>query len=364
MTRVLSQRALNRATLSRQLLLARQDLSALEAVRRLLGLNAQTSEPPYIGLWSRLTDFAPDSLAALLHDRTVVRSCLMRCTQHFVAATDYPMLRPLVEPVLARAQRNAFGQRTVGVDLAELASVASDLLAGHTLTRPELGRRLAERWPDHDGSGLAWSAQYLLPLVHPPPDGMWGRRGGPTTLAHARDWLGTYQPSPDPSALVLRYLAAFGPAMVRDIHAWSGLSGLQDVVDSLRPRLRTFENDEGKELFDLPDAPRPNENVPAPPRFLPELDNLMLAYANRRRIMCDEYRARVCAPDIVAPTLLVDGAVHGMWKVDRARESATLRIDLFEPLPSPMRARVRAEGRRLLAFVAPDVKHSVVFAAR
>lgn len=177
MTEILSRRALNRATLARQLLLRRHELPALEAVHRLAGLNAQTADEPYLGLWSRLVDFRAAELVDLLHDRQVVRSCLMRCTQHLVTAADFAVFRPVLAPVLARARRGVFGSRTAGVDLDELVALVERHLRGRTRTRPELGRLLAERWPEHEGSALAWSAQYLTPIVHPPPDGVWAGAG-------------------------------------------------------------------------------------------------------------------------------------------------------------------------------------------
>lgn len=356
--KVLSQRAINRATLARQLLLRRHELSALDAVHALAGLNGQMSEHPYIGLWARLVDFQQDQLADLLHSRQVVRSSLMRYTQHVVTADDYRMLRPVIQPILERVQRTAFGKQTEGVDLADLAKVGTELLRDKTLTRPQLGKMLAERWPGKDGSALAWSYQYVAPVVHPPPDGMWGRRGGATPFALAEDWLGGYSAAPvEPEKLVLLYLAAFGPATARDVSAWSGVSKLRDVVESLRPQLVAFRDEAGKELFDLPDAPRPDPETPAPPRFLPEFDNLVLAYADRSRVMTKEIQSQVCVGAGVAATLLVDGVVRGMWRVKQEDGTATLTVNLFEPLRDP--EPVHEEGLRLLRFVAPDLRHDI-----
>lgn len=351
----LSLRAINRATLARQLLIDRHPITPYAAVGALAGLNAQVADHPYLGLWARIEDFRVEQLAELLHTRQVVRSCLMRYTQHLVTADDFQVLRPILRPVLARVQRSAFGRRTDGVDLGELVELGTKLLRGCTLTRPELGRFLAERWPDHEPSALAWSFQYLAPVVHPPPDGLWGRRGGHTPLTLAEDWLGSpADPTPDPAQLVLRHLAAYGPAMVRDVQAWSGLSKLAEVVEFLRPRLVVFHDEHGRELFDLPDAPRPDLETPVPPRFLPEYDNLMLAYADRSRVMTHEIRSRVCVGAGVAATLLVDGSVRGMWRVTLDGDVATLAVELFEPLDERYHDPVIAEGMRLLEFAAPE----------
>lgn len=359
---LLERRSLNRAALARQFLLDRTTLSTLDVVSALVGLNAQNADPPYFGLWTRMARFRPDMLEALLHDRAVVRACLMRYTQHLVAARDFALLRSVVGPVLERVQRNAFGRRTRGVDLGELVAEGTELLRGRTSTRPELGRSLARRWPQAEASALAWSFQYLAPVVHPPPDGLWGRRGGHTPFALAEDWIGEPVPvEADRARFVLRYLAAFGPASVRDVQAWSGLSGLRAVVDDLRPRLLVFRDESGVELFDLPDAPRPDPATPCPPRFLPEFDNLVLAYADRSRIMTREHRSRVCVGAAVAATLLVDGFVCGTWTVERDRDSAVLAIEVFDGPPAPdLRSEVVAEGERLLRFAAPDAgRHEV-----
>ena len=211
---VLGRRALNRATLARQLLLRRWDLPVAEAVQRLAGLNGQDPEPPYLGLWARLAGFRHHALTKALEDREVVRSTLLRGTQHLVTAADYLAWRPLLQPMLEQRRRGAFGRSTAGVDTAALAAATRELLAERPLTRPELGRLLAERWPGQDPVSLAWSAQYLVPLVHPPPSGTWGKRGAiPCVLAES--WLGRPLPAAaSPAGMITRHLAAFGPASV------------------------------------------------------------------------------------------------------------------------------------------------------
>ncbi|MBN6051350.1 AlkZ family DNA glycosylase [Nonomuraea sp. RK-328] len=358
---VLSRRALNRATLERQLLLGRTGAPALEVVELLAGLQAQDPDPPYVGLWSRVTGFRHDDLTTLMYERRVVRATLYRGTQHLVSAADYRWLRPLLGPMLERWRRSAFGRATPGVDPAELAASARALLSGGPLNRPELGRALAERWPGADPVALARSVQGLLPVVHPPPDGTWGRHG-PTPFALADDWLGTPPaatadgaadgaadgPAHGARELLLRYLAAFGPATVKDAQAWSGLTRLRAVADELRPRLVAFRDEEGAELLDLPEAPRPDPDTPAPVRFLAALDNVVLGHADRRRLMTAEARRHVG----VYPALLVDGFVRGLWEIRRAKGTATLVVRLFAPLTGAEEAAVAEEGERLLRFAA------------
>lgn len=218
------------------------------------------------------------------------------------------------------------------------------------MNRPELGRALAERWPGRDPVALARSAQGLLPIVHPPPDGTWGRRG-PTPFELAERWLDRpLTGEPSAAELVLRYLAAFGPASVKDIQAWSGMTRLREVVDTLRPRLRVFGSEAGVELFDLPDAPRPDPDVPAPVRFLAALDNVVLAHADRSRMMADEQRKHI----IVHAALTVDGFVRGLWAVKRDQAAAILNITLFTPLTREDEDAVIEEGVRLLHFAYAD----------
>jgi hypothetical protein len=361
---VLGRRALGRATLERQLLLRRWDLPVAEAVERLGGLNAQDPEPPYLALWARLAGFEHDTLTRVLNDRGVVRSTLLRGTQHLVAAADYLAWRPLLQPLLDRIQRSGFGRATAGVDLEEFAAAARRLLTEQPLTRPELGRLLARRWPDREPDALAWSAQYLLPLVHPPPSGTWGRHG-PTPYVLAESWLGRPLPAaPSPEGMVERYLAAFGPASVNDLQAWSGLTRLREPVERLGAALRPFRDEHGRQLYDLPDAPRPDPDTPAPPRFLPAFDNLLLAHADRSRVMTDEHRRRVSYGAVVEPSVLVDGRVVAVWRILREHDGAVLEVELLTRLSGADRTAVAQEGMRLLDFAAADAAgHDVRFAA-
>ncbi|GAA1111206.1 winged helix DNA-binding domain-containing protein [Nocardiopsis composta] len=350
----IDRRTLNRTALERQWLLRREPRSALEAVRHLVAVQAQEPNPPYVGLWTRLAAFEKDDLARLLHGREVVRSSILRGTQHMAAAEDFRWVRPLVQPVLERAWRGAFGKRNPGVDPEEAAKAAAELLEGRTLTRPELARLLAERWPDCDRTALGWLAQSMLPLIHEPPSGLWGRMGR-TPFTLAEEWMGAPMEDGRPLAdLIRRYLAAFGPASVRDFHAWSGLSRTREAFEELRPELRTFTDETGRELFDLPDLPLVPPDAEAPVRLLPELDNLLVAYHDRTRVMPDDIRRRVCVGAAVAPTVLVDGEVRAMWRVTEHETTTALTIEEFTPTRGETRGAVTEEAARLLGFWSPE----------
>lgn len=350
-TDVLCRRALNRATLHRQLLLQRGSVGVVEAVERIGGLNAQHPNDPYLALNARMADFPLTDLTAAIEDRRVVRSCLLRATQHLVSATDFRWLRPVLDPLLTRVQRNVFGRRTTGVDLAELVTDARTVLAGHTLTRPELGRLLAQRRPGTDANALAWSVQYLLALLHPAPSGTWDTLGA-TPVALAEEQLGPFE-APDPQRLVRCYLAAFGPATTTDIRAWSGVSGLPEIVAGMAGELRTFRDESGRPLYDLPDAPRPDPDTPAPARLLGGYDNLLLAHADRTRIMTDQIRRLVCVDDLIKPTVLIDGTVSGTWHLDR--RAGLVTIQPFTGLQHTDVEAVTAEGHRILGLAAPGI---------
>ncbi len=350
---VLGPRALNRATLERQMLLRRQKLPAIEAIEHLVGMQAQAPYPPYVGLWTRLEGFRPDELARLIEERHAVRVALMRNTVHLVSARDCLALRPLVQPVFDRALlANAARVGIEGMDLGVFVAAGRALLEERPRTAKELGELLGERWPERDPASLARAIRHLVALVQVPPRGVWGK-GGPAAHATAEAWLGRPL-DPDPSAdeMVLRYLGAFGPATVKDAQTWSGLTRLKEVTERLRPRLLTFRDEHGRELFDLPDAPRPDPDGPSPPRFLPEFDNLILSHADRTRVIADEYRRAISSKNGMVPaTVLVDGFVRGTWKTERVRGKATLMIEQFEPLPKEDRDALAEEGERLIRFV-------------
>ena len=354
----LSLRAVNRATLARQHLLARTTMPAVSMVEHLVGMQAQAPFPPYTGLWTRLTDFQPGTLADALVDRQVVRIALMRGTVHLVSAADACFLRPLIQPLLDRDLRTntLHARHLTDLDLPAIAQTARKVLADRPLTAKELGTALAEHWPDREPSALAHAARGLLPLVQVPPRAVWGR-SGMTKYHTAEHWLGReLDPAPDPKRLAQRYLAAFGPATVADLQTWSGLTRLREVTDTLD--LRTFTTDDGRELLDLPDAPRPDEDTPAPVRFLPEFDNLLLSHADRTRVLTEDHRKRLFGVKngVFPGTYLVDGFVRGEWRITKQRKSAVLTITPWARTTKKDLAALTKEGARLLDFHAPDAE--------
>ncbi|QRP44643.1 winged helix DNA-binding domain-containing protein [Amycolatopsis sp. FDAARGOS 1241] len=355
----LSQRALNRATLDRQLLLRRVNLSVLEAVEHLAGLQAQAPVPPYYALWTRLHGFRPENLAKLLLDREVARLVLMRGTVHLVTSADALAWRPLVQPVLDRGLKtNARHAALVaGLDHGAVAVEARALLAQRPHTSGQLAAALAQRWPDRSGRALTHLVRCLLPLVQIPPRGVWGRAGQPTYQV-AESWLAGTSAVSSLDQLVRRYLKAFGPATIADAQAWSGLTKLDEVIE--RMDLRTYLDEAGRTLYDLPESTLPGEDVPAPPRLLAPFEQPILSYADRTRVISDEHRKRVISQNgIVKGTVLAGGYVQGYWEVETARERATFVLTPFERLPKRDAAALESAGRRLLKWAEPAAEHDV-----
>ncbi|MEV6051339.1 winged helix DNA-binding domain-containing protein [Streptomyces sp. NPDC052107] len=353
---LLDVRALNRATLERQLLLRRSALSPPAAVGHLLGLQAQNVKPPYYALAARLDGFAPERLSAPMADREVARIVTLRSTLHTHTAEDCLTLRPLVQPARDR-ELGQFRSGLAGVDLGLLAGLARELVEAEPRTMAQLRQALSARWPDADPRALAVAARCTLPLVQVTPRGLWGR-SGQVALTTAEHWLGRPAgPAPEPDAVVLRYLAAFGPASVKDMQTWAGLTRLKDAFELLRPRLLTFRDPNGVELFDLPDAPRPEPDTPAPPRFLPEFDNLLLSHADRGRVVPAEHRGRHWQGNQAYRTLLVDGFLAGLWKLD----PDALVVEPFGELTRAQRDEVTAEGERMLRVLHPETPYDIRF---
>jgi Winged helix DNA-binding domain len=351
-THVLGRRALNRATLDRQLLLRRSGLPVVDAVRRLVGLQAQTPHTWYVGLWSRLAEFDPAQAAELLVDRSLIRIALMRSTIHLVTPEDARALRPLIQPVLDRDLYRNFthGKPIQGIDMAELVADGVELLAPKPLTNKELGALLAERWPGRAPASLVYAIRNQVPLVQVPPRGVWGR-SGPIAHTTVDAWLGAGVPATASLEwMIRRYLAAFGPASVKDLQVWSGLTKLREIVEPMS--LQVFQDEHGQTLYDLPDVAHPDPDTPAPPRFLYDFDNLLLSYADRTRVITDDHgRHRTQRP--VPQILLVDGFTAGDWTVGRAADEATLTIRTYRSLTDA--DAVVEEAEALLAFLHPDV---------
>lgn len=360
--RVLGVRALNRALLARQHLLTRTTRRAAEVVEHLVGLQAQSPPDPYVALWSRIDGFRHGDLARLLTARRAVRIALQRSTIHLVTARDCLALRPVLRDV---QERNLFvgspyGRKLSGLDLDALVAAGRALFDETPRTTAEAGALLAKRFRGRDATALGYGLRNLLALVQVPPRGVWGAPGQPV-CATAEAWLGrTLAKDASPDALVLRYLAAFGPATVADAQSWSGLSRLAGTFERLRRRLRTFRDEAGRELFDAPRAPLPDEDVPAPVRFLPVYDNVVLGHADRSRIVPPRPRRPLGAGPQSVGSVLVDGFVGGLWRVERGRGKATLLVALLDRPSAATKAEVVGEGGRLLAFVAGEADDRAV----
>ncbi|MFD6893366.1 winged helix DNA-binding domain-containing protein [Rhodococcus sp. NPDC060086] len=359
----LTDRALGRATLARQHLLRRSDMDPLTMIEHLMGVQAQSPTPPYYALWTRLRGFRPEALSDLLESRRVVRIVLMRGTVFAVSVADAHALRPWVQPLLDRDLDTNPAHRAGlrDVDRKALASLARELLSDTPRSQTELRPLLAEHFPEQDPAALAHAVRCLLPLVQVTPRGLWGRSALPR-LTPLDVWAGPPASDlPGPDRLVLRYLAAFGPASVRDLQAWCGLTRLSETVERLRPELVTFRDERGVELFDLPDAPRPDPSTPAPVRILAPFDNALLAHADRRRFISDEHRARTMTKNgIIAPMVLVGGRVAGAAKLITGRRSAVLEVTAWRSLSASSRSAIETEGAKLMKFAAPDAdEHDV-----
>ena len=335
-------------------------MTAEAVVEHLVGLQAQVPTDPYVALWSRIEGFRPPELSELIETRRAVRAtAMMRTTIHLLTAEDWLALRPVLQVVAERGFRTGspFGRQLAGIDVETVVEAGRTLLAERPRTIGELGRLLQERWPDRDATSLGYAIRLIVPLVQIPPRGLWGRSGQPV-LATAESWLGrSVGTDPTPDAMVLRYLGAFGPATVMDIQSWCWLTRLAPVVERLRPRLLTFRDENGRELFDLPEAPRPDPETPAPARFLPTYDNIALSHKDRTRIFGDLGNWTVVGADAInrifgKGSVLVDGYVLGGWRLDRDGDRTTLVVTPLRPLDPADRPAVEAEATRLLGLVA------------
>jgi hypothetical protein len=363
---VLTRLELNRATLARQMLLERADASPLKAVERLVGLQAQFAKAPFIALWSRLAGFRRADLARLFDDRKLVRATLMRATLHFMSAADYARFRMTLQPLLAAAVAG-LGDRAKGIDADRVIEASVKLFQRGPSDFEALREALANKKEALEGDvrAMAYLVRTSVPLVQVPDGGAWSFAAG-GTFALAESWLGgPVDPEARLADFALRYLKAFGPASVADAQTWSGLKSLKGTFDELRPKLTVFQDEGGRELFDIPDAPRPPADTPVPARFLPDFDGLLLGHADRTRVISEEHRKRIGTKNLlVVATFLVDGEVAGTWKAEKRRGTAQLAIEPFGKLKKAVRTELEAEGTRLLKFIEEDAKaFEVVFAA-
>lgn len=352
----LTLRDLNRATLARQHLLERTTLPVPAAIESLVGLQAQLPVAPYVGLWTRLHNFRREDLADRIEDRTVVKATLMRTTLHLFTADDYLRLRMTLQPALDRGFEIS-KRRDQNVDYDQILAAAEPFIAEQPRTFAEISAKLSELVPDGDVGAMRYAVRMRLPLVQVPIQSGWSYPGNPK-FALAAQWLG--QPIPDGEplrTLVFRYLAAFGPATVADFQTWSGFVKLKEAIEKLKPELRIYQDEQGRELLDLPDMPLPDADTPAPVRFLPEFDNLLLSHNKRTRIVSDDYHTRVFLSGLrIAATFLVDGFVRGVWKIEKTKGAAALVIEPLAALTKPDQEALADEAERLVRFVEPDAK--------
>lgn len=364
--RILTVGELNRSTLARQMLLDRASLPVLDALKRLVGLQAQQPQPPYLGLWTRLRSFERAELTQLLETRQVVRATMMRATLHLMTAEDYTLLRPALQPALTRSLSAFFSKQVKAAPIEQIVEAAHAYIQEQPRTFVEIRARLTELFPTIDPALLAYAVRMHLPLVQVPPGGQWDFTGSPA-LTLASPWSGCALTDEQEGLrhLVLRYLAAYGPATIKDLQTWSGLTRLGEVVKACRPALRTFRDEQGRELLDLMDTPLLDAATPAPPRFLPEFDNLLLAHADRGRIIAAEYRSAVfLTVGRVRATFLIDGFVSGTWKIEQAQKIARLTIEPFRSLSRRVRSELMEEGERLLRWIADGAETFEVRYAR
>lgn len=357
--RILSLRELNRALLARQMLLTREAIPVTAAIERLVGQQAQQASNPFVALWSRLAGFSRGDLASEIDSRAVVKATLMRGTLHLFTAADYLRFRATIQLALSASQASITGRRgEADLDIAGLLATGREFIGQQPRTFAELSEHLAGLLPDQDVAAMRYTVRTHLPMVQVPSATRWSYPASAKfTLADA--WLGQSIPDAvDLPALIRRYLAAFGPASVADIQTWSGIQRLAPVVETMRDTLIVYRDEGKRELFDLPDAPLPDESTPAPLRFLPEFDNILLSHAKRTRIIADEHRpAWVVASNLrFRPTLLVDGFVGATWKTELKKGIATLAIKPFAPFPASDRAAALDEAERLVRFIEPDAK--------
>jgi hypothetical protein len=354
--RILKLRELNRATLARQMLLESEALSVPAAIERLVGLQAQLASAPYVGLWTRLRDFQREDLAREIENRKVIKATMMRATLHLCTADDYVRFRTALRPLLIVAAGEIAKRRDSDFNLDKVLKAARKFIGEKPRTFAEISDMLTKLMPDHDVGAMRYSVRTHIPLVQVPINTGWSYSNKPEfTLAES--WIGrSVSPEDNLRELVFRYLAAFGPASVTDAQTWLGMK-LKETFEKLRPELQTYRGEGRIELFDLSGPPLPSEDAPAPVRFLPEYDNLLLSHSNRSRVIADEYRSKVYLPGLrVAATILVDGFVRGSWKIEKTKDAETLLIEPFDKLTKKDRAALTEEGERLVSFIEPKAK--------
>jgi DNA glycosylase AlkZ-like len=342
--RVLTLRELNRATLARQFLLERRKLSVLNAIERLAGMQAQWPQAPYVGLWTRIPGFRRETLERAIRSGKVVKATVMRGTLHLITERDYGMFFAALTDMRAWADDESLELGT------RLAPQVRAMFDDGPLTAQQVLERMAteHRIDDEPTRRRTWFvARKTGHVLHAPETALFTAR--PQALFSPVAVPASVETTLARTELVRRYLAAFGPASRADLADWSGMrvSDLADALDSLEP-LRRFRDERGRELLDLPRAPLPEAGTPAPVRFLPKWDNVLLGFADRTRVLPEEYRKTVIAKNgDVAQTFLVDGVVAGTWR----QEKGKVTLAPFAPLPRPARREAEQEAARLSEFL-------------
>lgn len=359
--RILTLRELNRTTLARQMLLSRTYGSEVDAVSRLVGLQAQSAMAPFVGLWTRVEGLEREQVAGLVNDKKIVKATMMRGTLHLVTAEDYLRFRSTLQPVLDAALASILKGRAEDLDVPKLLRAAELFLEESPRSFAEITKMAEKLLPGTDPGAMRYAVRMRLPLVQVPVAGAWSFPGNPK-FALAEKWLDVKLPTGDRfKELVLRYLASFGPASAADVQAWCGFG--RERMEELRPELTVYRDEKGKELYDHPDLAIEDPDQPAPERLLPEFDNLLLSHANRSRVIAGEHRSKVYIPVLrVRSTILVDGFVAGTWKVEKSKGTATLVVQPFAALSRPTRRALSEEAEMLVRFAAYDAKrHDVRF---
>jgi hypothetical protein len=343
--RIVTARELNRALLARQLLLQRADVALPAALERMGCLQAQYAPSMYIGLWSRIVGFRRDDLTRALENRDVVQGTLMRVTIHLVSAADYWPLALAVRDARRSLWLRASRHAVTAEDLAEAAALLRERMRDGPVRRSEIDQLV--------GKERAIGAGLWEDFIRMPPSGTWERRRADLYGA-AEDWLGPPPADLELGAatehLVRRYLTGFGPATAADIADWGGLRTGEVVAVVQRLDLARFADEDGRDLYDIPGAPIPDPDTPAPVRFLPTWDASLLVHARRKGVIAEEHRPRVFStktPHSVC-TFLVDGRVAGTWRYEKGE----VRLSPFDPLAPAVMAEVEAEAATLAAFHA------------
>ncbi|MFQ6392499.1 winged helix DNA-binding domain-containing protein [Nocardia sp. KC 131] len=353
---MLSTRVLNRTLLSRQHLLERSALTVPEMCDHLIGLQAQDSTPPFIGLWSRITDFDPMTVSAGLDDHSLVRITLMRGTIHLVTPPDALRIAPHVQPELEKVPfRKGFNfGAMVGLDPEEVRERGEAVLGDEPMATADMRAQAAVLWPDRDAGAVVQTWLYQLPVLQTPPRGKWKDNSRPV-WSRVEPWLGApLDPTYPLAELVFRYLRAFGPASTMDMQTWSKLTGMKKAVEQLGDRLRTYTDERGRTLYDVADGELADPDLPAPVRLLGWYDNVVLSHQDRTRIVPDGGAMPLQAFATQVSSVLIDGFLSGLYKVFLEKGLARLRISPTRPWSASERASVEAEAHALLAFLEAD----------